>query len=102
MVTPYLIAAYHWLVAHALDIALVLAAINRITRRIPKERMASIEKNWPRVANALRFVRAFGPDDEKALRAVFLMVTGRPWPVPATVPDPVPVVVESKENESSK
>lgn len=63
----------------------VLLVINFFARRIPASAVLRLESSAPRIANALRFCRAAGPDIDKALRALFAFVTGRPWVVPAVL-----------------
>ena len=62
-----------------------LLVINLLARRLPTSTVARLETVAPRVANALRLLRAIGPDVDKALRVVFALVTGRPWAPPAVL-----------------
>lgn len=66
-----------WAQAHALTIAFVLAGINAITKLIPDATMQRVEREYPRLANALRFLRSFGPDTVKAARAAVDTARGR-------------------------
>ena len=62
-----------------------LLVVNLLARRLPTSTVARLETVAPRVANALRLLRAIGPDLDKALRVVFALVTGRPWAPPAAL-----------------
>lgn len=66
----------------------VLLVINFFARRIPASAVLRLESSAPRIANALRFCRAAGPDLDKALRVLFALVTGRPWVVPVALAEP--------------
>lgn len=68
-----------WANAHALHLALGLAVANGLTRLIPDATMARIERESPRLANALRVLRAVGPDAVKGWRALASTFLGRVW-----------------------
>ena len=68
-----------WANAHALHLALALAIANGLTRLIPAAQMERIERDAPRLANALRVLRAVGPDAVKGWRAFASAFLGRVW-----------------------
>ena len=60
-------------------VAAALGIVGTLARAIPAGTWARIEQSWPRVANAIRFARAVGPDVVKALRAAWAVLRGTPW-----------------------
>jgi hypothetical protein len=69
-----------WLLRVVGLVLLVVGALNVLARRLPAENVTRWERTRPRLANALRFLRAVGPDLDKALPVLWLLVTGKPWP----------------------
>jgi hypothetical protein len=92
-----LLRALAYLLAHHEEIMLSVGAIVAATRLIPAATMATLERDWPRLANALRLLRAIGPDGVKAARVVAAIWTGHPWQ-----PLPEPVEHPTREGESRR
>jgi hypothetical protein len=96
----YVLTAWSWLVDHHEAVMLALGAFVGMLRAIPAPTWQAFERDWPRVANLARLLRAIAPDFWKAAKVVLAMLSGKPWP---SVPQaPVPVVHESAEGESGK
>jgi hypothetical protein len=57
----------------------VFGVIGTLARAIPAPAWERIEREFPRVANTFRAMRAAGPDVVKFLRAVWAIVRGTPW-----------------------
>ena len=68
-----------WILAHHAQVMASLGLLATLCRAIPAAQWAQIEAQWPRVANAVRFLRAIAPDGAKAARAAWAIWTGKPW-----------------------
>ena len=58
----------------------LIPSINALARRIPQATVVQWERHRPRLANALRIMRAIGPDVGKALPVLYVLLRGVPWP----------------------
>jgi hypothetical protein len=73
-----------WATAHAVEIIASIATLVMLCRAIPAASWQRLEADWPRVANVVRVLRALFPDVVKAVKALYSIWTGRPWPLGGT------------------
>jgi hypothetical protein len=75
-----LTTVWHWTLTILSWLLVAASVVTLVARRIPDATVAGWEKTRPRLANALRFCRAVGSDLDKALPALWCLITGTPWP----------------------
>lgn len=85
-------AVARWCGAHQVELVGTAAALALLCRAVPAEHWAVLERDWPRVANVARLLRAIAPDVLKAARVAWAIWTGRPWPTLPAVPAPRPAI----------
>ena len=76
-----------WVWLHMPQISATAALLVMLLRAIPSSTWQQLERDWPRVANLARVLRAMFPDVIKAAKALYSVWTGKPWPV-ADLPKP--------------
>ncbi len=76
--------AVRWLVAHQVEIGTSVVVLIALCRAVPAASWQRLEASWPRVANIVRVLRALFPDVIKALKALYSVWSGRPWPFGGT------------------
>ena len=72
--------ATEWIWQHRDVIIAVMAGVIAILRLVPAPAWRWLEEHYPRVANSARLLRAIAPDIVKAARALWTILSGRPWP----------------------
>ena len=98
MKTFSLVLAWVWL--HLPQITATVSVIVMLGRAVPSTTYASLEKDWPRLMNLLRALRALFPDIVKAAKAIYFVWTGKQWPTNSTItisntptPPPLPLLL---------
>lgn len=87
LLAPFAVA-WRWAVAHQVELVGSVVVVVALARAIPADRWARLERDWPRLANLARFLRAIFPDLVKAARTLVAIWTGRPWPAQPPPLDP--------------
>lgn len=83
MNTIYKVLEWVWI--HMPQISATMGAFIVLSRAIPTTTYATLEKDWPRIANLIRAIRAIFPDFVKAVRAIAAIWTGKQWADPVQV-----------------
>lgn len=78
----YLNRAAAWLAARTGAAVVVTALVLLLLRLVPTARWVALESRYPRAANVLRVLRAALPDVYKTAKAMWFVLTGKPWPLP--------------------
>ena len=90
-----------WVWLHMPQISATIALLLMLLRTVPASTWVQLEKDWPRIANLARVLRAVFPDIVKAARALYSVWTGKPWPIP-TLTTQTPAQQTEPNNEKQK